>query len=606
MTFVAQPYEQFVDDLLTSLTGGSVREEHRYLGTDPERLYHLGKPNAEPESIRIVGQRNESFLRFERGIDFRYLGEEEAIVWIDGGREPDDHSYFYVNFDRRDAPRQLTDRNIGSVTATFAEAFSRQYAVIHQQMRLIYESAFVGLSTGKALGHVAALLGLERRDERFSVGEVLFTRQTPAPGDINIPAGTQVSTDQGVVLATTERRVLRRGQLSLAVPIRAVVEGLGGRVEAQSISIVNRPLFGIDAVLNERPTFFARERETDSEFRQRIVGTLERAGKATLGAIKFSLIEALPEINEANIQVEERSEQTGIVDIRLGVSDYDVEFVRRVEETIFNARPAGVSVRHNLSPVLPSEQVPRTAANLLSAPGGDAPELATLDPSELGDAPAGLLPLGVEVVLRLENAALSVSQKERLQDELRDRVKAYIDALPMDQDVIYNKLIAKILEPDEILDATLSLQPRGSTSVARGENIPTLDRKATIEIGDIDVRLVREQVFVDLRVLVEPKPSEPNARVTDAVRDAVKAAIDDRLSQGGSTVAHADLQRAIESALEAAGSNLIFAEDRPVVFNAEYEETGQIVNDAQEIALAPYQQATLRDFTIDIPDDLDG
>ena len=103
-------------------------------------------------------------------------------------------------------------------------------------------------------------------------------------------------------------------------------------------------------------------------------------------------------------------------------------------------------------------------------------------------------------MLRLENAALSVSQKERLQDELRDRVKAYIDALPMDQDVIYNKLIAKILEPDEILDATLSLQPRGSTSVARGENIPTLDRKATIEIGDIDVRLVREQVFVDLNL----------------------------------------------------------------------------------------------------------
>ena len=28
MTFVAQPYERFVDDLLTALTGGVTREEH--------------------------------------------------------------------------------------------------------------------------------------------------------------------------------------------------------------------------------------------------------------------------------------------------------------------------------------------------------------------------------------------------------------------------------------------------------------------------------------------------------------------------------------------------------------------------------------------------
>ena len=42
MSFVAQPYERFVDDLLTALTGGVTREEHRFIGT--EQPYTLATP----------------------------------------------------------------------------------------------------------------------------------------------------------------------------------------------------------------------------------------------------------------------------------------------------------------------------------------------------------------------------------------------------------------------------------------------------------------------------------------------------------------------------------------------------------------------------------
>ena len=96
MTFTAQPYEQFVDDLLTALTGGTIREEHLYVGL--EEPYSLAFPDPLAASIKVFGQRNEAFMLFEAGIDYRFDAEESALVWQEKGRRPDDHSYYYVNY----------------------------------------------------------------------------------------------------------------------------------------------------------------------------------------------------------------------------------------------------------------------------------------------------------------------------------------------------------------------------------------------------------------------------------------------------------------------------------------------------------------------------
>src|SRR5262249_934847 len=159
-----------------------------------------------------------------------------------------------------------------------------------------YQSAFVELATGSALDHVVALLGLTRKDAKFASGEAVFKRTTPAPGDIAIDTGTLVSTDQGQNFETTDKRTLRKGPLAVSVPIRAQVDGPAGKVDAGAITNMNRPIFGIESVLNEAATFFANQQETDEELRRRLQGTLERAGKSTLDAIKYALIEDIPEI----------------------------------------------------------------------------------------------------------------------------------------------------------------------------------------------------------------------------------------------------------------------------------------------------------------------
>jgi len=76
MTFVAQNYERFADDLLTALTGGMIREEHRFSGIDES--YSLASRRHRPNS-QGLRQRNDLFALFEGGIDYDYKTEEESL-----------------------------------------------------------------------------------------------------------------------------------------------------------------------------------------------------------------------------------------------------------------------------------------------------------------------------------------------------------------------------------------------------------------------------------------------------------------------------------------------------------------------------------------------
>jgi hypothetical protein len=639
MTFVAQPYERFVDDLLTALTGGTIREEHEFVGID--RAYAVGSPGVIADSVRVFGQRDDAFALFENGVDYRYDPTEQAILWEVRGRPPDDRTFFYVSYFREEGQPRLSDRNPGSVTTTLAEAFARQFAVLHKQMRLIYESAFVDLATGTALDHIAALLGLERKDAKFASGEVLFKRSTPAPGDIAIPAGTVVSTEEGQNFETTDARTLRRDQLSVVSPIRAQVEGAPGRVDAGRIATVNRPIFGIESVLNERETFFAAERETDEELRRRIRGSLERAGRSTVEAIRYRLIEDVPLLSEANVALIERPDVPGFVDVRLGIGEgADPEFVRRVEESIFRSRPAGVRVRHNLGSETPPPDVapvePTVRADVLAdfrAVGAPEPAATvTGDGAQPGEA---VLPLRVEVLLRLSERNLAVAEKERIADGVRTTVTDYVAAVPMGATLVYNKLLGRIVQPDEIADAALLVRQRDAAPEAPGyrSNVDSGGRKVAVAPEDVFVELMEQAVRIDVRVNLQvgapaaPAAGEPSSEppplpeVTDAIRTSVRSAIERVLAGATGTLTRDALRDAIAQALAEAAQAadvrgreaqapvppaLILAERDPVVVNAAYEETGRLLNNTAEVELAEHEVASLGNLVVELPGILDA
>lgn len=604
MTFVPEPFEQFTEDLLTSLTGGVAREEHRF--ATEEARYALALPGILAPSVRVCGRAQDAFATFERGVDFDVDETGGALQWRESGRRPDDRTFFYVNYMPREATRRLTDRNPGSVTATLAGAIARELAVLHRQMDLIYRSAFVDLAEGTALDHVGALLAVERRGARFATGDVLMKRGTPAPGDITVPAGTLVSTAQGVSFEATDVRTLRRGQLSVVVPVRATVEGPSGQVKAGEVTVLNRPIFGIDAVVNEAATFFASAKESDEALRRRIRGTLERAGKSTLEAIRLGLIERVPGLDDTNVQVRE-SGDPGVVEVKIGLAGEPTpELVQRVEAAIFASRPAGVRVRHNLpTAAAVAVGVGPGGAVMPGEPASRANRAHSFPDAILQANPDGVLQLQAQVMIRLADPNVSAAQREAVESDVADRIAAFVEALPMGGDVVFAKLLARVAEPTAIADAILYLGAAVDAALFQ-ENLATDGRKARIERRAIDVRSMDEPVAIDLRIEVEPAAGASAAAPGADLQAQLRKAIEPVLQAARTTVERAALRDVASAALAAVRPPLQLHGAAAVTLNAEYGDSGRVLNNVASVPLEKNHVARLRALAVEMQGALDG
>ena len=88
MSYVAEPYAQFVDDLVTGLTGGHVRESFRML--EEEMPFRLGSAaGILPNTIRVYGHLESGsgafeFHRFVKDTDYRFANEHILVAATDG------------------------------------------------------------------------------------------------------------------------------------------------------------------------------------------------------------------------------------------------------------------------------------------------------------------------------------------------------------------------------------------------------------------------------------------------------------------------------------------------------------------------------------------
>ena len=172
MTYAAEPYAQFVDDLLMSLTGGVARERFTFV---PDALrYQLGRQNAlgpetgtlVPSTLNVFGLVDMEYARFQIERDFR-LTTDFAVEWLanaDGTRAadatwPDDGTVFFANYDvvgvSNPAPL-LNDRNPGSVVRLLAESFAREFTVLSRQLQSVYEPGETSIRSCSSWGSPVA------------------------------------------------------------------------------------------------------------------------------------------------------------------------------------------------------------------------------------------------------------------------------------------------------------------------------------------------------------------------------------------------------------------------------------------------------------------
>jgi hypothetical protein len=539
VSYAAEPYAQFVDDLLTALTGGVIREQFAFV---PELApFRLSPPGPiVPSTLRVFGQSAGTYQRFQVDRDFA-LTPDGTLQWkarADGTPAPDavwpdEGTPFFANYDHRGpsgAAPQLSDRNVGSVTRLLAESFAREYAVLSRQLRAVYEAGFLDLAVGRDLDQLVALLGLARRDRGFAVGSATFSRSTPAAADVFVPAGTRLSTADApqVAFETAEDRTLHRGDLSVEAPIRAMVSGAAGVVPAHAVSVVHRPILGIEAAENPQATQLSGADETDDALRARARRALETAGKGTVGALLGALTTVAP-LREKDLRIDEdHLDRPGFITVNVAAA-LDTPQAMRAVAVIEQTRAAGVRAVHNLDvpPPLPTLAPP---ANTVEDAG--APETGATGPSGL------YLPVKVHAVLLPASPSLSAADRNALAAKGREAALAFMADVGIGEVLVYNRLVANLMAISGVQDVALELYPKPPTNVAaegpRHQNLaPGKALRARLDAADLTVEVAGEILAFDVTVKVVltdlGKVGDDAANLEDA-RLQIAAELQDRVN----------------------------------------------------------------------------
>jgi uncharacterized phage protein gp47/JayE len=518
VSFAAEPYGVFVDDLVSSLTGGVVREDFVFL--DENAPFKLGLSFA-PGTVRVQGLADGAFFRFREGTDFT-VGDDGTILWLAGdpgtpaagATWPDRGTHFYASYERppdAQSPPLLTDRNPGSVVRTLAESFAREYAVLSRQLELVYRGAFLETAEGRDLDQVVALVGVERRSRTFASGEVVFSRSTPAPADIFVPEGTLVSTGEvpAVTVATSDDRTLRSGTLSVAAPVQALVTGPDGAARAGSLTVIHRPILGIEAVTNPQAMTFGGGSETDDSLRRRAARALEAAGRSTPGAITGALV-SVEGIREQDVRIEEdHLAFPGLVKVSVA-SDLTPEQSARAAQLIDEARPAGIRVVHNLA-VAPAASPPPTSDAHGEDPGPPPPTA----PVE------GIwFPVGVKAVVTPAAATLTAAQKAALTDAVEVAIHAFVDGLGVGGTIVYNRLVAAVIAVDGVYDVSLDLFPAAAADQTGRRSLTPTPATTRPRLDLLDVTLRGALIALDVAAAIERKGLATTQDPAQALEDA--------------------------------------------------------------------------------------
>lgn len=233
----------------------------------------------------------------------------------------------------------LTDITEGSVARTLVEAFARELAVCYEQLHLVYRYGYLDTAAGVALDNVVALLGVSRRRAGHSEGNVTFSRQQPAPEDIPIPAGTLVAGRDIPLFETVGAVLLRKDDRETLVAVRSVEpSGETVKVGAGKITVMPRPILGIETVTNPAELILRQREESDEELRERTRHALQRANRGTPAALEQA-VKSL-----GIVQVTVREEKPGQVEVILGDLNISEDLLQQAKEEVEKARPAGIQV----------------------------------------------------------------------------------------------------------------------------------------------------------------------------------------------------------------------------------------------------------------------
>ncbi len=201
---------------------------------------------------------------------------------------------------------KVTDFNEGAVTRSFLEAVGYEIEQSYIRKRVGFEEGLVDIPF--------YAFNFTRKAGQKSSGNVVFSR-TGTTGDITIPIGTLIATNDGTQFETTATGTIANGNNdSNSVSISAVKAGVEANVPANTIIVIVTPVTGVETVDNSSGTSGGLDEETDTEFVKRFREYVEGLGqssenglitgaKLVTGVRSASTIEHFPPSSSYNVSV---------------------------------------------------------------------------------------------------------------------------------------------------------------------------------------------------------------------------------------------------------------------------------------------------------------
>lgn len=437
--FVARPFPDIVRDLLTTLTGGTVREavvvppgdtvELRLLADRPiRRISHL-------EGMVEIARRRDDGSTETVDLPYRFTeadfelvatGTEgdatDAIRFRSSGRRPPVGSTLTVNYyPTQTRPAPVTDVNVGSVARTMLESVARELALQELHLEQVYRSAFIETAEAGNLDRVVALVGISRRPAGTATVMVRFVRAAGSTGRISIPVSTVVSDGHDNQYATATPVVLEPGEPSRQV-LAAALSGAVAAVEASAVNRMEVLIAGVSEVTNDAASVAAAAPESDDDLRRRARGALAVAARGTLDALRFGVL-SVDGVKAVTVS-EFPNGVPGEIAIDVAyVRDGDTAAITEVGARIDELKPAGIRV------------VPKQASSVA---------------------------LSVRAILTLAGIGVPAAELTALQAQVEERVVEHVQTLPPGGTVRQAQVVLAALVDPRLVDAAFELSLGGT------------------------------------------------------------------------------------------------------------------------------------------------
>ncbi|MDG6258157.1 MAG: baseplate J/gp47 family protein [Methanomicrobiaceae archaeon] len=229
---------------------------------------------------------------------------------------------------------------------------------------------------------------------------------------IAIAPGTKVSTtiphpEERRVFVTIEKAELlpnADGSWEATVPVRAATPGRRSNVYSRTLTLMARPLTGVEYVFNPTDILNGTDAEGDEDLRAKARKALHLAGKATIDSLRAA-VEGVDGVIEVKV-VDQVDGVPGLVQLIAYGGEED-----EIRAAIDTTRAAGIRVEFSR-------------------------------PREV--------PVDIDLVLRLEDGG----DAARATAGVRDAVSAYITASGLGEEVIINRIVRAALSVAGVLDVT--------------------------------------------------------------------------------------------------------------------------------------------------------